>query len=391
MFEYQATQRPAAEIRAMECAGAVTPEPDDFVPVFVGGAPRSGTTALHALICTAPKVNRYIAEASYFRGFMYPLEVGLAGWETHTKHYFASQEELFANHASVLNTELRKIWNRLDRPEILALKEPTLTLAFPQLAKLMPKAKFVVTVRDPRSTISSRLEVMLRDGANPGKDDVQALCDEFVDYYYNLIHNLDDFGGRLCFVDYEQMVRGRAGNVIERLEAFGLGPLHPEKMWEEAIGNPKGDTGIWQSPLYGAPLSSASVERYQKILPEEIESFILDRCGEIAQKAGLGQLRVGSATASDATGSAAATSAEQTTKELLLKGWLAPSSGRGSDWAGKADVLMELDRLRRDEQAYRAQIEEAHRLLASVMNSRSWRMMGALRKVTGLFSKGKLG
>ncbi len=50
-----------------ETAGRASNAPPlTFVPLFVGGAPRSGTTMLHGLICASRHCNHYIGESSYF-------------------------------------------------------------------------------------------------------------------------------------------------------------------------------------------------------------------------------------------------------------------------------------------------------------------------------------
>lgn len=45
--------------------------------IFVGGAPRSGTTVTHALICTAPEVSHYHPEVSFIRPVFDTYSVGL--------------------------------------------------------------------------------------------------------------------------------------------------------------------------------------------------------------------------------------------------------------------------------------------------------------------------
>ena len=52
--------------------------------VLVGGAPRSGTTTLHGLLCSAGNVNDFCEEPSYL-GFMFRSWTrGVGRWKAHT-------------------------------------------------------------------------------------------------------------------------------------------------------------------------------------------------------------------------------------------------------------------------------------------------------------------
>jgi hypothetical protein len=110
-------------------------------PLFVGGSWRSGTTLLHALICTSGRTNDYIGECSYFSALTHALSQGLVSYTFHTRYYFASREEFIAHHASILRDELQRVWERTGRSAVLALKDPLLTPRFPLLASTLPEAR----------------------------------------------------------------------------------------------------------------------------------------------------------------------------------------------------------------------------------------------------------
>lgn len=46
--------------------------------VFVGGAPRSGTTVTHALLCTSRRTNTYCPEISYVTPILTAYGQGMA-------------------------------------------------------------------------------------------------------------------------------------------------------------------------------------------------------------------------------------------------------------------------------------------------------------------------
>jgi Sulfotransferase family len=257
---------------------------DDFTPIFVGGAPRSGTTLLHALICSSNKANGYIAECSYFGGFMHPFLRGLETFNIHTKFYFSSREEFFGYHASILTRMLSDFWLRTGRPEILALKDPLLTPHFHNLAKLLNQARFVVITRNPYDTISSRLEVMrrLNRGKEPKRREIHDICREYVDWYSSILDNRDFFGNRLCLVNYEKLVRG---DEISKLEEFGITGITPDQVWSNAITNISDNYGNdWFSPHYGQLLTNISVGRHRQILSLRTKTMIKEICRDVSRQ-----------------------------------------------------------------------------------------------------------
>jgi Sulfotransferase family len=261
--------------------------PDGFIPLFVGGAPRSGTTVLHALICTANNTNGYIEECSYFGGFMHPFLRGLETFDIHTKYYFSTREKFFDYHASILARLLSDIWRTVGSPEILALKDPLLTPCFHHLARMLKRARFVVITRNPYDTISSRIEVMrrLNDGREPKTGEIRAVCLEYANWYRAILDNRDALGDRLCIVSYEKLVMGEEYSI---LEALGIGEIQPDNVWSNAITNIRDNVGGgWFSTLYGQKLTNASVGRHRRILTPKIKAMVDDICGDVSRQLGV--------------------------------------------------------------------------------------------------------
>jgi hypothetical protein len=259
---------------------------DRFAPLFVAGAPRSGTTILHAIVCASDKTNGYITECSYFTAFMHPLLVGLDTFDVHTKHYFPTKEALFQNHSEILNNELAKIWRGTGKPEILALKDPMLTALIPHLAEPLPQAKFVVSVRDPRATISSRIEVARREDPKTGvtDDQVRQFCAEYLHMYGTIANSLSQLEDRLLLVDYRDVVHGAA---FDKLAAFGLGQIDVDRVWSNTIANPvRPSSDAWATDLHGKKPSVASIDRFREHLDPRAEKLIMEICGPVARALG---------------------------------------------------------------------------------------------------------
>jgi hypothetical protein len=257
-----------------------------FTPLFVGGVPRSGTTILHALICSSEKTNDFIGECSYFTAFLQPLATGLNIFEAHTRQYFDSREELIAHHGEVLKRELLRIWSRIGKPEILALKDPMLTQFFAIAAQALPNARFVLSARDPRDTILSRIEVAQKqEGGKPIEQSaIVEFCTEYVRMYRSVLDNKAVFGDRLCIINYQDLVEGNANRILAE---FGCGSVSAERVWTRDLDS-SGLTGDeWTTELFGTRPSTASVGRFKTRLPPTTEELILSMCGEVARELGV--------------------------------------------------------------------------------------------------------
>jgi len=259
---------------------------NEFQTIFIGGAPRTGTTVLQAVICTSPMVNEYIAECSYFSAFLKPYFQGLNSFDLHTKHYFGSKDALRDFHSSVLECVLEKFWEITGAPRILALKDPMLTIHFHHLAELLPEARFVVTIRDPRDAVLSLYEVYRR--LNADADPIQQLkeaCTQYTSTYRALLDNLAMFGDRLLFINYNALVQG---NELEKLSSFGIEGTCVEDIWKNSLTNVEEySNGVWWSPLYGGALSDASVGRSSKGLDSEMLSIICEMCAGVSDALGI--------------------------------------------------------------------------------------------------------
>jgi len=73
--------------------------------IFVGGAPRSGTTVTHALLCTSDRTSPYHPEISFVRPLFNVHAVGMQNWAAHTSAFFKEPAHFKAQMcASVLHS-----------------------------------------------------------------------------------------------------------------------------------------------------------------------------------------------------------------------------------------------------------------------------------------------
>lgn len=256
-----------------------------FVPVFVGGAPRSGTTMLHDLVCTSPEANDYVGECSYLSHLIRGYGIGIQMWDTHTLHYFDSQEQLLEYHAALTHQVLHDIHAKLGSPSFLVLKDPLLTARFGIVAMLLPKAKFIVTVRDPRDVVASRMGVFRRQQESAGTNEVvtqtqiEAWCREYNATYAPFSKGPALFTDRIFVTRYESLVDPVSlASELERLSAvIGVPGIDPQRLWGERAGN-VATNHPWGSPLYGRPMSDASIGRYVRDMDEDVADLVWRWC-----------------------------------------------------------------------------------------------------------------
>jgi len=173
--------------------------------IFVGGAPRSGTTLAHALICSAPDVSNYHAEISFYQGLMVTLDYGLQNWSIHTEDYFPDQAAYVDMIGELSTTILNRVAANLGNPRILCVKDPMLTPRFPVLAQMHPDAKFVTVTRHPDDVVRSRQAVHenLHGPDSFTIGDVQRVAQEYVQFYAAVLAG--EFGDRHFMVRYDDL------------------------------------------------------------------------------------------------------------------------------------------------------------------------------------------
>lgn len=223
--------------------------------IFVGGAPRSGTTVTHALLCTAQAVNAYHPEISFVRPVFESYAVGMRNWESHTKHFFQVPEHLLHHVRKLTQESMRHVWRVLKKPTVLCVKDPLLTPLFPIVRQVSDgPTQFITVLRHPHDVIRSRQEVFTRAGHEMTPVDVEKVVEQYLASYAHL--NNPAMAKCLFHFRYEDL-----GNeeLTDQLRAFtGLGGINPEKIWSDRNPNEGliAQADPFYSPKYLRPLDT---------------------------------------------------------------------------------------------------------------------------------------
>jgi hypothetical protein len=157
------------------------------------------------------------------------------------------------------------MWERSGSPDVLALKDPTITPELPMICELLPEATAALSIRHPYSVVRSRQEVFERQtnrvftAANAA-----AVADEFAKCYETqrpdaLIARYEDFPDISAIAD-----------------PLGV-EVRPEMLWK-----PKGPTvekdNPWFSPKYNKKLDTS--DRLSELAPA-FKDVVDRRCGDL--------------------------------------------------------------------------------------------------------------
>jgi hypothetical protein len=204
--------------------------------VFVGGAPRSGTTLLRRVLGAHPEI---------YAGPEFDLLPALVGLRDLTQakvregriSAITDEATVDAAFAGAVRAMLAPRAAR-EGARLYAEKTPHNVTVFPQLLELFPDAKLILMLRDPRAVVASMKEVSRRHRAqgetpHPSIRDVHASALEVARLLYRGFEALDAAPDRVLAVHYEDLVTDPGGEA-QRLCAFLGVPFAPEMIRVEA-------------------------------------------------------------------------------------------------------------------------------------------------------------
>ena len=249
---------------------------------FVGGSQRTGTTLLQLVLCQDQTANPMIREASYVRNLVSLYCDSKRQLSANLADYFDSLQDVRDFHAALLFAFLQRTASRFGNCGNLVLKEPALTIFFPDLAELLTDARFLMIVRDPRDAIASMIRVGQKQESLGQRyifasRDIPKLCQHYRSFYAPVFNSPNQqFRDRILVVRYEDLVR-RPDEIVKSLRVFtGLaldrfdptseldyGRVDVQSMANQPVYQP------WTTELSGRPISDAGVGRRRDVLTEE--------------------------------------------------------------------------------------------------------------------------
>jgi hypothetical protein len=250
--------------------------------VFLGGAARAGTTVTHALICSAQGVSRFHPEIGFFRGAAMSYFVGGDSWDEQTSAFFADQAAFRRLVRETAEIWLDHVWQSLDQPQILCVKDPLLTPYFPSLRDLLPGARFVVVCRHPFDVIRSRQEVAENRQQPFGLPQAIAVAEQYDMFYRQILGNR--FEGRSFVLRYEDLHVDAMRTDLARF--LGVPGFDTSAMWNGGKSTAKTLQALASSPWMSSPKSFGPIDLERRLdpIPEDWQAAVRPICAFIMDR-----------------------------------------------------------------------------------------------------------
>ena len=251
---------------------------------FVGGAERTGTTVLQSLLCQAPGTNPMIMEVEYLRDLVRAYARAKSDWNSKTKDYFDSPDSLRRFHSKFTGEFLKNTASRYDDAQHLVLKEPRLTILFPDLFELLPAARFLIILRDPRDAIASMVEVgrrMQDEGKifSFQKRDMAQLSAYFKSFYAPVLNTKDaELRAQTYLIRYEDLATDPVAQLpgLREFAGLNLDLRLSDQSQADSVSHRMLRTkqAAWRTESFSRPLNPSSIGRHRTILsPKEIREI----------------------------------------------------------------------------------------------------------------------
>ena len=261
--------------------------------ILVGGSQRSGTSMTQQLLCQLPQANPYLYEASYLRMLVSCYADAVSSFNANHSSYFGDIQQLRSFQGGVVRAFLENTSRIHDNCEHLILKEPHLTMLWPQLYELIPDAWFLMMIRDPRDVIASMVQVGLRQ-KEVGQEtmfarrDMLELCEQFVAFYRPAFEVSDDgFRDRLAVIHYENVVNDPR-TALEHVTGFTgirFDQIDPSAepdhgLVESGVISASKHFSPWSTEVYGQKATPSRVGRYREVLTAEETRLVEEYCAD---------------------------------------------------------------------------------------------------------------
>lgn len=254
-------------------------------PIFIGGAPRSGTTLLRAMIdmhphiCCGPELRAIPALAHL------SAQTRMAAAGVLEAQYGTSTDDLNAAFAEMISAFLAPIRRRAGKARV-AEKTPANVLHFPELRRLFPKAPLISIVRDGRDVVASLLGMDWKapDGA---RMEITTDPPAAARLWRASVEGADAMRGDPLFHEmrYEALVADPEGALRTLLEFL-------EEPWSDDVlrhtENPSLREGEEETSAEKAarPVTGSAVGRWRNALGPDALAAVMDEAGALLNRLG---------------------------------------------------------------------------------------------------------
>jgi len=246
-----------------------------FAVICVGGAMRTGTSLLQNVLSSSPDANDMSVECQYLTDQL-NLHVKWARQnERALTDFFDGKDGLKDFTRQLVVNFLKQTHIQQGNPKNLVLKHPEMTPFFPLLADLLPDARFIISVRDPKDIVASMLVVAAKQkelgrtsNMRQAGRDMARLTNLALSFYQNLNRMPKTDPLRYRFIRYEDLVK-KPDQLIPQIAAFtalDLSSYDPAAPWRYT--RPRGTNKVFDTKIRGKGLQDSSIGNYRQQLSE---------------------------------------------------------------------------------------------------------------------------
>ncbi|MGB3404471.1 MAG: sulfotransferase [Microcoleaceae cyanobacterium] len=254
---------------------------------LIGGCPRSGTTLLQNILCSVSSTNPAIGEVGYLYHLAEAYHSSKIDFESQGKYFFKDLAELRQFSITQVSAFLNQIHHQYPTKTHTVLKHPLLSRYFPDLFELIEDVKFLITIRDPRDTIASLIQVGERMQKQSQTRHLTPLftqrnISEYLNFYLSAYvsawnHPHPQFKQKICYLKYEYLVENPQAALknLSQFTGLPLETINLQQDWQRNLvphAQLKDAAQSFNSLLYNQGISRDRIRHYPQVLtPEEIQ------------------------------------------------------------------------------------------------------------------------
>ncbi|MDO1558862.1 sulfotransferase [Brevundimonas sp. 2R-24] len=245
-------------------------------PVFIGGAPRSGTTLLRAMlgahphIFCPPEFRTTATIARLWEGLEQACGADLRGG------YGLDGQDLRRAFADLLIELLTPAWRASGKAR-LAEKTPANVLVFPALLRLFPSCRLIEVVRDPRDVVASRFVADARTERGPRGAQAQAMIwAASVEAGGRARRDAPD---RVRRIRYERLVTAPETEMRALLAFLGEDWSPAVLEHHRSLGEEPKAINEWSADQVRRPVNTDSIGRWRQVLTKAEAEAVMEIAG----------------------------------------------------------------------------------------------------------------
>lgn len=262
---------------------------------LVCGARRTGTTLLAAVLSADETTPPLPGEAQLLPRWLETYRWATEDFSIRALPFFSDERAFSHFYRHLLLEFLTHCGTHFENCSSVIWKSPELSLFFREAWDLLPEARFLVTVRDPRDQVASEWRVVDKRRGNKEdlrvlrERDFQKLAQNYNRYYRPILELIARYPDRIFVQRYEDLVLTPRPAIakIEEFTGLDLASFDPTKNWPRVAASYWAyGTGPSDTPHYGKAIEQSRVGSFEESMTHEEARAVEKACERTASLLG---------------------------------------------------------------------------------------------------------